>query len=137
MPGKTRSKELIELLQQERLSAHEQLLVEKPTVRTMMGQLEEQVAKRLEALRAEVEAFDEIARLASELRKAGVEQSMLTQTIKRFDRSSREIKSITRQALDEMVAKYEGRSSSRTPRPSRRRRRGAKPSGGVNLEALR
>jgi hypothetical protein len=87
--------------------------------------------KRLKAARVEAEAFDEIARLASELRKTGVEMSMLIRTIKRFDRSERKAKPITRQNLNVMISNHETRQ-----RPKARRRRDAEPGGGVNLEVL-
>jgi hypothetical protein len=131
MPTKTRSREMTKLFEQERLAHHKQLLEENESARAMMKQLEEQVSKRLKAARVEAEAFDEIARLASELRKTGVEMSMLIRTIKRFDRSERKAKPITRQNLNVMISNHETRQ-----RPKPRRRRDAEPGGGVNLEVL-
>lgn len=131
-----RSERMNDLIQQERLSAHEQLLADNASARAMMSKLEKQVDKRIKAARAELDAFEEIARLSSELRRVGVEVPMLLQTIKRFDRSDREIKSITRQAFDNMTAKHEGRRPARTAAASRRRG-SAEPGGGVNLDVLR
>jgi hypothetical protein len=135
MPPRTRSREVTEELEQDRRQALDHLLEDNQSARVMMGQLREQVDKRVQAQRAELEAFDEIARLASELRRAGVEQSVLASEIKRLDRTDRNVKSISRQALNLLITQREQRHPTRTP--PRRRRRNTGPGGGVNMEALR
>jgi chemotaxis response regulator CheB len=134
MPPRTRSREVTEELEQDRRQALDHLLEDNQSARVMMGQLREQVDKRVQAQRAELEAFDEIARLASELRRAGVEQSVLASEIKRLDRTDRNVKSISRQALNLLITQREQRHPTRTP--PRRRRRKTGPGGGVNLDAL-
>lgn len=114
-------KELEEARQQD----HHELLVEDPSIAPLMDQLNEQVARRIDHARGEVEATREIARLAYKLRMLGVEQSVLATAVKRLDPHDGQAKSISRQMLNNMILKHEERCAKAT-----------QAGGGVNVEAL-
>jgi hypothetical protein len=84
--------------------------------------IDRQVKIRGDAERKEMEATERIAQLASEARRSGASMKLITKRIKRLDHSSGELKPVTRQAADTMIAVIEGRREPRTTRASRRRR---------------
>jgi hypothetical protein len=82
----------------------------------------------------ELDATEEITRLAAEARRQGASMSELTQRVQRLDRNDRKLVPVTRQAIDNMIAVHEKRRPARTTRASRRRR---EPAGQLNAEALK
>jgi len=109
----------------------------KDPIERLLAQIDKQVAARGKAVLAEVDASAEIARLTSEARKQGVSMNALTERVQRMDRKERELKPVSRQALDIMLATFEERREPRTTRASRKRRTPAEPAGKLNQEALR
>jgi hypothetical protein len=99
--------------------------------------IDEKVKARGEAVVAELEATDEIARLTSEARRKGASMVELSRRVQRLDKRERTLKPVTRQALDTMLATFEKRREPRTTRASRRRREPAEAAAGINLEALK
>jgi hypothetical protein len=97
--------------------------------------IDEKVQARGQSVIAELDATEEITKLASEARRKGATMSELTQHVKRMDRSDRTLKPVTRQAIDMMIAVHEQRRPARTTRASRRRRE--EPVGRINAEALK
>lgn len=100
--------------------------------------IDQAVEARGTHVKADVQLTERIAELTSEARRKGASMPQLTKHVRRMDRRDLELKPVTRQALDNMLAVHEGRREPRTTRASRRRRRrDANPGGGVNLDALR
>lgn len=97
--------------------------------------LDAKVEERGKAVLAELEATTEIARLTSEARRKGATMAQLTQHVKRMDRRQRKLVSVTRQALDVMLATFEERREPRTTRASRRRR-DPEVGAGINAEVF-
>jgi hypothetical protein len=95
--------------------------------------IDEKVEQRAQHERSEIVLTASIAELAEEARRHGATMPQLTQHVRRLDRSSGEVRPITRQALAVMLARKDGRA--RTTRESRRRR-DAEPAGRVNMDAL-
>lgn len=107
------------------------------TPERLLELLDELVARRGDAVLAVEDTTAEIARVASEARKKGVEMKTLVAHIKKMDRGTRELTSVTRQAVDTMLAVHDQRREPRTTRASRRRREEPAPAGGtLNVEAL-
>lgn len=94
--------------------------------------IDERVKARGEAVIAELDATEEITKLASEARRKGATMSELTQRVQRMDKHDRELRPVTRQAIDTMIAVHEKRRPARTTRASRRRREAGK----INVDAL-
>jgi hypothetical protein len=102
----------------------------------LLKALDKQVARRGKAVLEEVDASAEIARLASEARRQGAPMTQLAERVQRMDKKERELKPVTRQAIDVMLATYEERRPPRTTRASRRRR-DVEPAGQINADALK
>lgn len=97
--------------------------------------IDDKVHARGQAVLAELDATEEITRLAAEARRKGALMSDLSQRVKVMDRRERVLRPVTRQAVDTLIAVHEGRRPARTTRASRRRREPA--AGKLNLEALK
>jgi predicted ArsR family transcriptional regulator len=100
--------------------------------------LDTKVAARGEHELAALDATAEITRLAAEARRHGASMPELAKRIKRLDKRDRVMLSISRQALDAMLAKLDGNAqppAARKPRASRRRRE-AGPAGSLNAAAF-
>lgn len=91
--------------------------------------LDEQVKVRAEAVRQEREATRAIASLCVDARREGVTMAHLAAWVKVLDPKTDELRSISRQAVDQLVAAHEGRD--RAPR-----RRGRARTGGIKMEAF-
>lgn len=104
----------------------------------ILAQLDDKVIERGDAVIAELELSNDIARLASEARKHGAQMTELARRIQRMDKHKRELVPVTRQAVDTMLATFEQRREPRTTRASRRRRdsNGTPPAGTLNMDAL-
>lgn len=87
--------------------------------------------RRAVAVQAELEARGEIAALCVEARRAGIEMHKLADWVRVLDPRTGEMRSVTRQAVDAMVAKHEGRV-----RDSSRSRHHQRRGGQINEEAL-
>lgn len=98
--------------------------------------IDERVKARGDAVIAELDATEEITRLATEARRKGATMSELTRRVQRMDKRERVLKSVTRQAIDTMIAVHEERRPAKTTRASRRRRV-EEPAGKLNQEALK
>lgn len=118
-------------------SADQPLIAPTPLER-ILAQLDDKVTERGQAEQAELDLTEEIARLASDARKHGAQMTELARRIKRLNRKTLELESVTRQAVDTMLATYEQRREPRTTRASRRRRdsNGTPPAGTLNMDAL-
>lgn len=90
------------------------------------------VAERADAVRAELEATRNIAALCVDARREGVAMARLAEWVRVLDVKTDELRPVTRQAVDNLVAAYEGR----TRQPRRRRgapeTNGRTPSGAIN-----
>ena len=106
---------------------------EETPLERLLELIDEQVKARHEATLAERAATAEIARLSSEARNKGATMVELTQHVKRVEKDGK-LKSVTRQALDTMLAVHEERRAPRTTRASRRRRDVEAPAGQLNTE---
>lgn len=99
--------------------------------------IDAKVQARGEAVLARVDLSREIAQLVSEARRQGATMPELAQRVKRMDERERALKTVSRQALDTMLAVEEKRREPRTTRASRRRREPAAVAGGsVNAEVF-
>src|SRR4051812_15067638 len=107
---------------------------EVPPLERVLELIDEQVKARGAAVVAELDATDEITRLATEARRQGPSMSELTQRVRRMARKARKLAPVTRQAIDNMIAVHENRRPARTTRASRRKR---EPAGQLNAEALK
>lgn len=106
----------------------------------LLAALDAKVAERGKHELAALDATPEIVRLAAEARRHGATMPELAKRIKRLDKRDRELRSISRQALDVMLSKLDGGQNDRTKRAPRRRREADSSSsvagGRVNVEAL-
>jgi hypothetical protein len=93
-----------------------------PDLQRILALLDEQVERRGRAVLEQLDASEEIARLASEARRHGATMSELTRHVRRMDKRRRELVPVTRQAIDTMLATFEQRRPPRTTRASRRAR---------------
>jgi hypothetical protein len=109
---------------------------EEQALEKILKLIDKNVAKRGKAVLDEVDASAEIARLSSEARKKGAPMTQLAERVQRMDKKERELKPVTRQAIDVMLATYEERRPPRTTRASRRRR-DVEPAGQINADALK
>lgn len=108
------------------------------TPAAILKAIDKEVEARGKAVLAELDHTAKITQLVSEARRAGVAMSELTQHVQRMDKRERELKPITRQAIDTMVAVHEQRRPARTTRASRRRREPkSEPAGKINTDALK
>jgi hypothetical protein len=96
--------------------------------------IDEKVRLRGEARLAEHDLTREIVALAAEARKHEEPMAALAERMQVMDLETRELRPITRQAVDNAIAFHEGRRTPKTTRASRRRR---EPAGHINAEALR
>lgn len=82
------------------------------------------VARRADAVRAEAEITNEIAALLVDARKANVPMRLLAEWVQVLNPKTGEMRSISRQAVDNMVSGYTGRPRAPRKKPARQ----AKPS---------
>lgn len=102
-----------------------------PTAEARLSALiEAQVQERADHVRAEQEATQEIARLCAEARRHGVAMARLAELVKVVDPKTGELRSVSRQAVDQLVAAHEQR-----PRAPRRAKK-ATSNGKINMAAL-
>lgn len=90
----------------------------------------EKVAARADAVKIERELTESIAQLCIEARREGVVMARLAEWVKVVDPKTGELRSISRQAVDQLVAAHEGRD--RAPR----KRGKAKTNGGIKMGAF-
>jgi hypothetical protein len=81
----------------------------------LLSHLEAKVRARGEAAKKEAALTTEIAQLAAEARNKGATMPQLTQIVRRWDKRSGDMLTVTRQALDTMIKVETGR---REPRVS-------------------
>ncbi len=94
--------------------------------------IDELVEARAQAVREQVRLTDEIADACIDARKDGTRMSDLAQWVKVFDLKKNELRSVSRQSVDQLVATHEGRE--RRPRPRRQPEPSSNGNGGVRLE---
>ena len=80
----------------------------------LLEKIDEQVERRAQAVRDHEDATREIASFCVTARAAGVVMRVLAEHVKVWDSDKEQLRSVTRQSVDGMIAELEGRE--RTPR---------------------
>lgn len=93
----------------------------------------EQVAARAAAAREEQELTRNIAALCIEARHEGVIMARLAEWVKVVDPKTGALRSVTRQAVDQLVAAHEGRERAPRRKKPKAETNGA---GAINMEAF-
>jgi hypothetical protein len=78
------------------------------------------VKRRADAVRAEREATRDIAAICVDAKAAGVQMAQLASWVKVLSKDD-ELKSVSRQAVDQMLAQHQGRPRAPRRKPSERR----------------